>query len=55
MPGETRVASIAIYDEVQALNYKTANRYSLVLFIISILLLTMIYSFNRKKKSFDYA
>jgi len=52
MPGETRVASIAIYDEVQALNYDVANRYSLVLFGISLLLLTLIYSFNGKKKLF---
>ncbi len=52
MPGETRVASIAIYDEVQALNYDVANQYSLVLFIISLLILTLIYSINGKKKLF---
>jgi molybdate transport system permease protein len=46
MPGETRVASIAIYDEVQALNYDVANQYSLVLFVISLLILTLIYSIN---------
>ena len=50
MPGETRVASIAIYDEVQALNYDVANQYSLVLFIISLVILTVIYSMNGKKK-----
>lgn len=50
MPGETRVASIAIYDEVQILNYDVANRYSLVLFIISMIILTVIYSINGKKK-----
>jgi len=50
MPGETRVASIAIYDEVQSLNYETANRYSFVLFLVSILILTLIYSINGKKK-----
>lgn len=48
MPGETRVASIAIYDEVQALNYDVANQYSIVLFIISIVILTVIYSINGK-------
>ena len=51
MPGETRVASIAIYDEVQSLNYETANQYSLVLFIFSIIILTIIYSMNAKKTS----
>lgn len=50
MPGETRVASIAIYDEVQSLNYAVANRYSLVLFVVSAVILTLIYSLNGKKK-----
>jgi molybdate transport system permease protein len=52
MPGETRVASIAIYDEVQAMNYHVANQYSFILFIISLLILTVIYSINGKKKIF---
>ncbi len=47
MPGETRVASIAIYDEVQSLNYTTANQYSLILFAVSFVLLVIIYSVNR--------
>jgi len=51
MPGETRVASIAIYDEVQALNFKAANSYALILFLISLVLLTTIYSVNRKYDS----
>jgi molybdate transport system permease protein len=48
MPGETRVASIAIYDEVQALNFEAANRYALILFLVSLVLLTTIYSVNKK-------
>lgn len=48
MPGETRVASIALYDEVQALNYEAANQYALVLFIASFLVLSIIYSINKK-------
>lgn len=52
MPGETRVASIAIYDEVQAMNYSTASQYSMVLFLISLILLTLIYSMNSKKNRF---
>ena len=52
MPGETRVASIAIYDEVQAMNYHAANQDSFVLFIISLLILTVIYSINGRKKIF---
>lgn len=51
MPGETRVASIAIYDEVQALNFKAANQYALILFLVSLILLTTIYSVNKKYRS----
>lgn len=51
MPGETRVASIAIYDEVQALNFEAANRYALILFLVSLILLTIIYSINKKYDS----
>jgi molybdate transport system permease protein len=48
MPDETRVASIAIYDEVQSLNFDVANRYALILFIVSLLMLTVIYSVHQK-------
>ena len=51
MQGETRVASIAIYDEVQALNFKAANQYALILFLTSLTLLTIIYSVNKKYDS----
>ncbi|MFI3288715.1 MAG: molybdate ABC transporter permease subunit [Rikenellaceae bacterium] len=56
IPGETRVASIAIYDQVQALQYDNANRYSIVLFVIAVVLLTIIYSFNNRshKNQNDY-
>ena len=46
IPGKTRVASIAIYDEVEALNYSTANAYSLFLFITSFLILLFVYLIN---------
>jgi molybdate transport system permease protein len=49
MPGKTRVASIAIYDEVQTLNFTAANRYALILFVMSFLLLVIIYSVNKKQ------
>lgn len=51
MPGKTRVASIAIYDEVQALNFDAANHYALILFLTSLILLTIIYSVNKKYDS----
>ncbi|HEA29523.1 MAG TPA: molybdate ABC transporter permease subunit [Leeuwenhoekiella sp.] len=46
IPGRTRVASIAVYDEVEALNYDLANTYSLILFAITFLLLLLVYLFN---------
>lgn len=48
IPKETRIASIAIYDQVQALNFEAANHYAFVLFIFSFLILLLIYSINRK-------
>uniref|UniRef100_UPI00374C9D62 molybdate ABC transporter permease subunit n=1 Tax=Aquimarina acroporae TaxID=2937283 RepID=UPI00374C9D62 len=46
IPGKTKVASIAIYDEVEALNYDTANIYSIILFIIAFCILLMVYTVN---------
>ena len=46
IPGKTKVASIAIYDEVETLNYAAANFYSLVLFSITFCILLMVYLVN---------
>jgi molybdate transport system permease protein len=46
IPGQTRVASIAIYDEVEALNYSAANFYSVVLFAITFCILLLVYLVN---------
>ena len=46
IPGKTRVASIAIYDEVEALNYGAANTYSLVLFSVTFVILLLVYLVN---------
>ncbi|KIM11960.1 MAG: molybdenum ABC transporter permease [Sulfuricurvum sp. PC08-66] len=45
--GETRVASIAIYDEVEALNYDLANQYAFTLFVISFAILLFVYAVNK--------
>ncbi len=44
--GQTRVASIAIYDEVESLNYGAANTYSMILFGITFLILLLVYLIN---------
>ncbi len=48
LPGETKVAAIAIYDEVESLNYAAANFYALVLFSVCFIILLTVYLLNRK-------
>jgi molybdate transport system permease protein len=48
IPGVTQTISIAIYDDVQALDYASANHTSLVLLIFSFVVLSITYSLNRK-------
>ncbi len=48
LQGETRVASIAIYDEVESLNYASANFYALVLFSVCFAILLAVYMLNKK-------
>jgi len=48
IPGVTKVASIAIYDEVESLNYAAANFYALVLFAVTFAILLMVYVLNKK-------
>lgn len=46
LSGRTRVASIAIYDEVESMNYSAANTYSMILFGITFLILLIVYLIN---------
>jgi molybdate transport system permease protein len=46
IPAKTKVASIAIYDEVESLNYGAANTYSLILFAITFVILLLVYLVN---------
>lgn len=46
--GETKVISIAIYNEVEALNYATAHVYAAILFGFSFLTLLAVYLMNKK-------
>ncbi len=47
--GETRVASIAIYELVETLDYTTAHLYSMILIVFSFAVLLLVYTFNRRK------
>jgi molybdate transport system permease protein len=46
LPEETRVASIAIYDEVEGLNYSAANTYAFILLAVTFSILLMVYIVN---------
>lgn len=46
IPGKTKVASIAIYDKVETLDYGMANAYSLILFLVTFLILIVVYLVN---------
>jgi len=48
IPGATRVASIALYDEVQQLNYPAAHAYAAVLLLGSFALLSLVNWLNRR-------
>jgi molybdate transport system permease protein len=48
IPGVTKVASIAIYDEVESLNYAAANFYAFVLFAVTFAILLTVYVVNKK-------
>lgn len=51
IPGQTLVASIAIYDEVESLNYTQANVYALVLLCTSFIILGITYYINAQADS----
>ncbi len=48
IPGQTRVASIALYDEVEKFNYSTAHLYALTLLLISGALLSVVTVVQRR-------
>ncbi len=48
IPGATETISIAIYDNVQALNYAAANRMALLLLAFSFITLSLTYALNRR-------
>ncbi len=50
IPGVTKVASIAIYEYVENLDYFSAHIYSLILLILSFIVLFFVYVYNYSKK-----
>jgi molybdate transport system permease protein len=46
IPNETKVISIAIYDEVEAMNYAKANLYSIIMLAFTLLVLVSVFIIN---------
>ncbi|TNF44950.1 MAG: molybdate ABC transporter permease subunit [Epsilonproteobacteria bacterium] len=50
IPGETKVASVAIYEMVEVMEYGTAHIYSAIMVLMSFLVLLAVYVFNHQQK-----
>ena len=50
IPNETKVASVAIYEMVEALEYGKAHIYSGMMVAMSFVVLLLVYIFNHKQK-----
>lgn len=48
IPGETKVASVAIYEMVEIMDYKGAHIYSAIMLGMSFIVLLSVYTFNAK-------
>ena len=51
IPKQTKVVSIAIYDEVESMNYHNANIYALILFVFAFLILLTVHTINNNSKT----
>ena len=49
IPGETKVASVAIYEMVEIMDYESAHIYSAILLVISFAVLLSVYLFNARQ------
>ncbi|MCD6433904.1 MAG: molybdate ABC transporter permease subunit [Sulfurimonas sp.] len=49
IPDETKVASVAIYEFVEIMDYESAHIYSGIMVVISFLVLLSVYIFNQKQ------
>ncbi|AFT78709.1 molybdenum ABC transporter permease [Alteromonas macleodii str. 'Black Sea 11'] len=51
IPGETQVLSIALYEQVEALEYESAHNLALALLVFSFVMLAALYRFNGVTRS----
>ncbi|MEA1879257.1 MAG: molybdate ABC transporter permease subunit [Campylobacterota bacterium] len=50
IPGETKVASVAIYEMVEIMEYGKAHIYAGIMLVMSFVILLLVYMFNQKQK-----
>ena len=50
IPNETKVASVAIYEMVETMDYSSAHIYSAIMVIISFIVLLLVYLFNNRER-----
>jgi len=48
IPGETKVASVAIYEFVEVMDYSQAHIYSIIMLVMSFVVLLGVYTFNQR-------
>jgi len=53
IPNQTKVVSIAIYDEVESLNYSNAHVYSGILLAVTFAILLLVYINNNRSNKFS--
>jgi molybdate transport system permease protein len=49
IPGETKVASVAIYEMVEIMDYSLAHIYSAIMVALSFIVLLGVYIFNQSQ------
>jgi len=50
IPGETKVASVAIYEMVEVMEYGKAHIYAAIMLAMSFTVLLSVYIFNHRQK-----
>ena len=55
IPGQTKVASIAIYENVEILNYSQAAVMSLIMLSFSFVVMSIVYYYNRSSRTVGFA
>jgi len=50
IPSETKVASVAIYEMVEMMDYEQAHIYAAIMVLMSFFVLFLVYIFNHRQK-----